>query len=188
MLTAPRRHRRLWPLAALAAALTVTALTGCSSGFDATSTKDYAPSDGVVAGTGDIRILNALVVSAEGADDGVVSMTVVNRGQTSDRVTGIESDAGQVTVSGDVSLPPGAAVSFGSEEASATISGISKDPGQTVELTVRFAKAEPLTLRTVVVPGVDHYASLTPSASPTPTATETPTETPTESPSATASE
>ena len=161
----------------------MTALAGCSSGFGATSTKDYAPSDGVVAGEGDIRVLNALVVATEGATDGVVSMTVVNRGETSDRVTGIESDAGDVTLGGDTSLPPGAAVSFGTEEATATISGLSKEPGQAVELTVRFAKAEPLTFRTVIVPGTDDYASLTPPASPTPT--PTPTETPSESPSAT---
>jgi copper(I)-binding protein len=186
VLTASRRLRRLRPLAALAAALIVTALTGCSSGFDATSTKDYAPSDGVIAGTGDIRILNALVVAAEGADQGAISMTVVNRGETADRVSGIQSDAGEVTVDGDVSLPPGAAVSFGTEEATATISGLSKDPGQAVQVTVRFARAEPLTFRTVVVLGTDDYASLTPSASPTPT--PTPTETPSESPSATASE
>ena len=165
--------------------LTVTALTGCSSGFDATSTKDYAPADGIVAGDGDIRVLNALVVAAEGADQGVVSMTVVNRGETADRITGIESDAGDVTLGGDTSLPPGAAVSFGTEEATATVSGLTKEPGQAVELTVRFAKAEPLTFRTVIVLGTDDYASLTPSASPTPT--PTPTETPSESPSATES-
>ena len=161
--------------------LTVTALTGCSSGFDATSTKDYAPSDGIVAGDGDIRVLNALVVAAEDADEGVVSMTVANRGDTADRITGIESDAGDVTLDGDTSLPPGAAVAFGTEEASATVSGLSKDPGQAVELTIRFAKAEPITLRTVIVLATDDYASLTPSAAPTPT------ETPSESPSATES-
>ena len=74
-----------------------------------------------------------------------------------------------------MSLPPGAAVSFGTEEATATVSGLSKEPGQAVELTVRFAKAEPLTFRTVIVPAADDYASITPPASPTPTS---PTETP----------
>jgi hypothetical protein len=183
VLTASRRLRRLRPLAALAAVLTATALTGCSSGFDATSTKDYAPSDGIVAGEGDIRVLNALVVAAEGADEGVVSMTVVNRGESADRITGIESDAGDVTLGGDTSLPPGAAVSFGTEEATATITGLSKDPGQAVEMTVRFAKAEPLTFRTVIVLGTDDYASLTPPAAPTPTLS--PTETPSETSSST---
>lgn len=158
--------------------LTVTGLAGCSSGFDATSTQDYAPSDGIVAGDGDIRVLNALVVATEGADEGVVSMTVVNRGETSDRITAIRSDAGDVTLGGDTSLPPGAAVSFGTEEATATVTGLTKEPGQAVALTVRFAKAEPLTFRTVIVLGTDDYASLTPPASPTPTPTETPSETP----------
>lgn len=163
--------------------LTVTGLAGCSSGFDATSTQDYAPSDGIVAGDGDIRVLNALVVATEGADEGVVSMTVVNRGETSDRITAIRSDAGDVTLGGDTSLPPGAAVSFGTEEATATVTGLTKEPGQAVALTVRFAKAEPLTFRTVIVLGTDDYASLTPPTSPTPT--PTPTETPSETPSAT---
>jgi len=180
VLTASRHLRRLRPLAALAAALTLTALTGCSTGFDATSKKDYAPSDGIVAGDGDIRVLNALVVAAEAADDGLVSMSVVNRGETSDRVTGIESDAGEVTLGGDTSLPAGSSVAFGADGTTATVSGLSKEPGQTVRLTVRFAKAEPLSLRTVIVPATDDYASLTPSSPPTPTpsAPETPTESP----------
>ena len=163
----------------------MTVLTGCSSGFDATSGMDYAPSDGVIAGEGSIRVLNALVVAAEDADDGLISMKVVNRGDTADRITGIESDAGEVAIGGDAQLPAGGAVSFGADGTSATISGISKEPGQTVRLIIRFAKSEPLTLRTVVVEPTDYYEGLTPSASPTPT--PTPTETPTESPSATES-
>jgi hypothetical protein len=183
VLTASRRLRRLRPLAALAAALTVTVLTGCSTGFDATSKKDYAPSDGIVAGDGDIRVLNALVVAADGADDGLVSMSVVNRGEAADRITGIESDAGDVTLGGDTSLPAGSSVSFGADGTTATVSGLTKEPGQAVQLTIRFARSEPLTLRTVIVPATDDYASLTPSSPPTPAVL--PTETPTESPSPT---
>ena len=56
-----------------------------------------------------------------------------------------------------------------------------KAPGQTIELRIAFARAEPVMLRTVVVPAVGEYATLTPSPSPTPT--PSPTETPTESPS-----
>jgi hypothetical protein len=183
VLTASRRLRRPRPLAALAAALTVTVLTGCSTGFDATSKKDYAPSDGIVAGDGDIRVLNALVVAADGADDGLVSMSVVNRGEAADRITGIESDAGDVTLGGDTSLPAGSSVSFGADGTTATVSGLTKEPGQAVQLTIRFARSEPLTLRTVIVPATDDYASLTPSSPPTPAVL--PTETPTESPSPT---
>ena len=94
------------------------------------------------------------MVAAEDADDGVVSMTVVNRGETSDRITGIRSDAGDVTLGGDTSLPPGAAdlVRHGGGDRHGR-PGSAKEPGQAVALTVRFAKAEPLTFRTVIVLG-----------------------------------
>ena len=158
--------RRLPTLTALAAAVTASAvLGGCSAGFDATSAQPYAPSDGIIASSGDLRVLNALVVAAEGADDGLVSMTVVNRGQQDDRITGITSPHGSVTLVGDDELPAGGAVTFGAEDTTATLSGLEKDPGQGIELKVSFARAEPVTLRTVVVPATDDYASLTPSPS-----------------------
>ena len=177
-----QRSRRLPTLAALAAVVTATALLGgCSAGFDATSTKPYAPSDGVIASSGDLRVLNALVVAAEGGDEGLVSMTVVNRGTQDDRVTGITTPSGSVAVEGDNRLPAGGSLTFGAAGTTATVSGLAKAPGQAIELRVAFARAEPVRLRTVVVPAVGEYATLTPSPSPTPT--PSPTETPTESPS-----
>lgn len=180
-----QRSRRLPTLAALAAVVTATALLGgCSAGFDATSTKPYAPADGVIASSGDLRVLNALVVAADGGDegaDGIVSMTVVNRGTQDDRVTGITTPSGSVAVDGDTRLPAGGSLTFGAAGTTATVSGLAKAPGQAIELRVAFARAEPVRLRTVVVPAVGEYATLTPSPSPTPT--PSPTETPTESPS-----
>jgi len=177
-----QRSRRLPTLAALAAVVTATALLGgCSAGFDATSTKPYAPADGVIASSGDLRVLNALVVVAEGGDEGLVSMTVVNRGTQDDRVTGITTPSGSVAVDGDTRLPAGGSLTFGAAGTTATVSGLAKAPGQAIELRVAFARAEPVLLRTVVVPAVGEYATLTPSPSPTPT--PSPTETPTESPS-----
>lgn len=177
-----QRSRRLPTLAALAAVVTATALLGgCSAGFDATSTKPYAPADGVIASSGDLRVLNALVVVAEGGDEGLVSMTVVNRGTQDDRVTGITTPSGSVAVDGDTRLPAGGSLTFGAAGTTATVSGLAKAPGQAIELRVAFARAEPVRLRTVVVPAVGEYATLTPSPSPTPT--PSPTETPTESPS-----
>ena len=38
--------------------------TGCAAGLNAQTLKPYAPADGVMANSGDIRILNALVVVA----------------------------------------------------------------------------------------------------------------------------
>ena len=42
--------------------------TGCAAGFDATSIKPYAPSDGILANSGDLRVLNTLVVVDEVGD------------------------------------------------------------------------------------------------------------------------
>ena len=158
------RSRRLPTLTAFAAAVTATAfLGGCSAGFDATSTRPYAPADGVIADSGDLKVLNALVVAADGADTGLVSMTVVNKGTKDDRVTGITSPSGTVTIDGDDQLPAGGALSFGTEGATATISPLDQSPGQGVELKITFSRAEPVTLRTVIVPATDEYSSLTPS-------------------------
>ena len=60
-------------------------------------------------------------------------------------------------------------------------------PGQSITLHLTFARAEPLTLRTVIVDPTGPYASLTPgpqtpeadTASPTDTSTATGTATPT---------
>ena len=63
---APSLPPRCWPAA--------------RAGFDATSAKPYAPSDGIMADSGDLRVLNALVVAADGDSTGVVSATIANRG------------------------------------------------------------------------------------------------------------
>jgi hypothetical protein len=174
--------RRFPTLSALAAAVTAAALVGgCSAGFDATSIKPYAPADGVMASSGDLQVLNALVVAADGADEGLVSMVVVNRGSQDDRVTDITTPSGSVAVSGDDELLAGGSLAFGATGTTATVSGLDRSPGQQITLKVAFARAEPVTLRTVVVQATDEYASLTPSPSPTPTPTES--ETATESPS-----
>ena len=166
---------------ALAAALlagTTLLLAGCGSGFGATTSKAYAPSDGVMGDSGRIRVLNALVVAPEGGHEGVVSMTVVNRGSRPERLLGLASDAGNVDFTGDRTLLPGAAVAFtaGSDPA-ATIQGLRVQPGQTIKLRLAFQNTAPLTLDTVVVPPTGPYASLTPE--PTPTPTHSPSATPT---------
>ncbi|MGH8894834.1 MAG: hypothetical protein ACRDWY_16260 [Actinomycetes bacterium] len=154
----------------VAATVALAASGGCSAGFDATSAKPYAPSDGVLANSGDIRVLNALVVGDDIERAGVVSMTVANRGARDDRLTEITSPDATVELTAPVDLPPGGAVAFGSVAGpSADITGLSKLGGETVTLKLTFARAEPVTLRTVVVPAEGDYADLTPAPSATPT-------------------
>jgi hypothetical protein len=175
------RPGRRTSLLAVAAALLTT--TGCASGFEATARQPYAPADGVQAASGDLRVLNALVVAAEDDSTGVVLMAVVNDGNESERLTGVESDAGTVELSGQSSLPAGETVVVGSgTDTTATIGGLTAEPGETITLRVSFDEAAPIELRTVVVLPEGYYADVTPDAEPTPNPTLSGTTEPTTSP------
>jgi hypothetical protein len=136
--------------------------TGCAAGLHAQTLKPYSPADGVVANSGDIRVLNALVV-ADATGKGVVSLTIVNRGNRDDTLSELTSPDGTVDLTGTRDLPAGMAVRFGpTTEPSATISDLTAAPGATITLRFVFARTRPITLETVVVPATGAYASITP--------------------------
>jgi hypothetical protein len=152
----------------------VTALTtGCGSGFDATARQSYAPGDGIQAGTGDLRVVSALVVSAADSTDGVILMAVVNNGDQDEEITSVEAGGGEVDYTGSHTIPAGETVLFSADsDPSATVRNLSAKPGETVTVKISFAEAEPITLHTVVVPATGDYASITPAAEPTPAASD----------------
>ena len=165
--TVRTRHHRRWAGAALMMlmAAATALLTGCAAGFDATSLKPYAPSDGVIGQSGELRALNVLVVAEDGATEGVLVMTLANDGDRPDQLTAIDSDSGTVAFDGPVEIPAGGAVAFGSDtETTATVTGLSAAPGEAIQLELTFSRAEPLRLRTVVMPATGDYASITPPA------------------------
>ncbi len=152
--------------------------TGCAAGLNAQTLKPYAPADGVMANSGDIRILNALVVVADDSSGtGVVSLTIVNRGNRDDSLTDLTSPDGTVDLTGTRDLPAGSAVRFGATtEPSATISDLTKQPGETITLRFVFARTNPITLETVVLPATGPYTSITPGpVTPAVEPTDTPT-------------
>lgn len=149
-------------LAGALSALALSALAGCGAGFDATSVAPYAPSDGVQADSGDIRVLNALVVTDDSGTAGTLSAAVVNRGTRPDRLTGVSSPDGSVAVPA-TDLRGGSAVTLGSGTGvPATLTGLTSRAGQTVTLTFTFERAAPVTLRTLVLPATGPYAGLAP--------------------------
>jgi hypothetical protein len=157
--------------------------TGCGSGFEATARQEYAPGDGVQAASGDLRVLNALVVAPEEGSTGVVLMAVANDGNEPERLRGVESDGGTVEVSGPTSLDAGSTVVLaGDTDTTATIDGLTAEPGETITLRVLFDEAAPIELRTVVVGATGDYADVTPEAEPTPSSSLTGTTEPTTSP------
>ena len=169
--------RAVAPLAFVAALV-----TGCASGFDATARQSYAPGDGIQAGTGDLRVLSALVVAPDDGSTGIVLMAVVNSGAESDEITAIESDAGTVDYTGSKEIQAGETLVFGAEsDPSVVIRDLIVDAGEAITVKVSFGEAEPISLRTVVVPATGEYASVTaqaePSATPTDDGSATPDET-----------
>jgi hypothetical protein len=149
--------------AVITAVAAAALLAGCSAGFDATSTQPYAPSDGILANSGDLRVQNALVVASDSVSSGVVIMTIANRGDRDDRLTGLTSPDGSIDLTGDTTLAAGSAVRFGSDtDPSATITELTALPGETITLRLTFRRAEPLQFKTVVVPADGYYASITP--------------------------
>lgn len=142
----------------------VALLSGCGSGFDATSTKPYSPSDGIRADSGDIRVLNALVVASETGSDGTVSATVVNQGNRVDRLTGITSPDGTVELSGTGALPAGGSITLGpAGDTTASLRDLASSAGQTVTLELAFARTDTVRLTTVIVAATGDYAELAPS-------------------------
>jgi hypothetical protein len=163
--------RRTFSASTAAAVLGLAGLlSGCGAGFDATSVKAYAPSDGIMADTGHLRILNTLVVASDSYSSGVIIATIANDGTKADELTGITSPDGTVDLTGDGTIDAGAAVSLGAgTDLSATLSSLTSLPGETITLHLRFARADPVTIHTVVVPATGPYESITPApiASPT---------------------
>jgi hypothetical protein len=168
----------------LAALSTLVLVAGCSAGYGAQSIQPYAPADGVIAERGNVRILDALVVAADGSNRGLLSMTVVNRGDRDDAITDISSPRASINLTGKRVLPAGRSVSFGAgTDPAATVEALSRAPGQEIVLVVRFARTQPITVRTVVVTPTGPYATVTPGPE-TPDDTDTSTESPSVSPTA----
>jgi hypothetical protein len=166
-------------LTAVLLALSALALTtGCAAGNNAQTLQPYSPADGVVANSGDIRVLNALVVADATGTTGVISLTIVNRSNSGDdSLTDLTSTDGSVDLTGTRDLPSGRAVRFGATtEPSATISDLTRKAGQEISLTLSFAHTEPITLHTLVLPAKGAYADITPGPQTPVDTTDTPTD------------
>ncbi len=153
----------------MCALVTVAALTSCSTGFNATSVQPYSPADGVRAQSGQLRALNVLVVASASATSGVVITTVVNDGARDDRLVSVESPDATVTLSGIGDIVAGGTLKLSNDTpTTATVTGLTRLAGETIELTLTYERAEPVSVRTLVVAADGEYAGITPSATAPP--------------------
>jgi len=170
---------------AIAALLLAPTLAAC--GFNEQTDQVYQPAVGVNDRSGNVDILNALVVS-DTDGSGTFAGTLVNKDQThADRLQSV-SGPGITAPDRGVDIPAAGSALL-AKSGSLTIEGDSVKPGRFVELTFVFESGQSTTLKVPVVEATGDYTGVPlPSPSPTSTPSSKPSKSPsspTSSPSAT---
>jgi hypothetical protein len=143
-------------IAAAALLLAVPALSACGVSFGAPTDQVYNPTVGVDDQSGQVDVLNALIVSGSDGSGTVVASLANNDQQTADTLKGV-SGAGKdasltVKVGGDTTIPAGGLLNLATK-GEITARGKRIVPGNFVEITFSFDRAEAIT---VDVPVVSH--------------------------------
>ncbi|GII67330.1 hypothetical protein Skr01_74150 [Sphaerisporangium krabiense] len=197
-MTSTSRRRVIIATALLAA---VPALAACGAGSDANTSTAYAPTEANVLldgeaktyGRNGIKIAQAFALGPDSgqqiASGGSVPLyiSMLNDGTGADTLESVAiNDRSAASVKGGaIQLPPGQLVNTGRPASQVVLEGVQKPlrGGESISLTLRFAKAGDIAMTVPVVTRSREYASL----SPAPSAPATPSTTPTPSPSATPS-
>ena len=141
-------------LASAALLLAVPTLTSCTVNFDEQTDKVYNPSVGVDDRSGEVDVLNALIVS--GADgSGTICATLVNEDQLrADQLKGVAGqgqDASiKVTPGGPTALAPGGLLNLAAQ-GRVFARGDKVVPGNFVSITFTFQNAKAITVDAPVV-------------------------------------
>ncbi|HEU4514324.1 MAG TPA: hypothetical protein VFR87_14550 [Nocardioidaceae bacterium] len=163
--------RRSIAVAALALA---PVLTSC--GFNEPTDRVYTPGVGVNERSGQVDVLNALVVSGADGSGALVATLVNNDTGEADaltRVAGSGEDAAvRVSLDSPIEITRGGSVSV-SDEAEVPVEGEPITSGAFVQLTFTFEQAGPVTVQVPVVARRGTYEDISvPSVAPTTTAPE----------------
>ncbi|MFC4530248.1 copper chaperone PCu(A)C [Sphaerisporangium dianthi] len=202
-MTSTSRRRVMMITALLAAA---PALAACGAGVDANTSDAYAPTEANVLidgggsakiyGRNGIKVAQAFLLGpasgAQIAAGGSVPLylSMVNYGTAADQLEGVAVSpevATSVKASGAISVPPGQLVNTG--RPSQVILEGTKKPlygGESLRLTLKFAKAGDIQMNVPVVTHSREYSTLpaAPAASATPAPTTSESATPAPDPSA----
>jgi copper(I)-binding protein len=182
---------RRWIVAALLAA---PMLAGCGAGFDANTSKPYAPSEAAVLikdgayGSRGMAVPQAFIL---GPDSGAklaqggsapLYLHLINTAAQTDTLQGVTAEGlGTVKLSAPITLPRDQAVNTGKPSPQIFIEGLTKplNGGEQVNITLQFANAGAVPLAVPVVTRSREFLNLpaAPGATPAPTPTATPTPT-----------
>jgi hypothetical protein len=132
--------------------------SGCAAGFDASTNKPYAPSNGSIAQIANLRIRNVVIVQSQdgglselyasitsigGAADGYGTVAGLPVDAQPDTLTGIKvSGGGSVSIpGGTVTVAPGQRVDFGPTGTTLFVDGLTAKQGEIATVTFSFATA-----------------------------------------------
>lgn len=149
--------------AALAVAVALPALAGCASNFGSQVQQPYTPGIGVYDKGGTAQGFNMVIV-ADGEGSGTLVATLLNQGEGTDRLVGVQVQAeGDRSVTaklaGEIELPSEQLVQVHEEQA-VTFSGEGMRPGFFVEVTLEFANAEPIERRMPIESDTGPYSDI----------------------------
>lgn len=148
----PSRRR-----AAVAALLLVPALSAC--GFNVQTDQVYQPAEGVNERSGEVDVLNALVVSAEDGS-GTFAGSLANGDQAdADELTSITGQGLEIELDEPVEIPAAGLVNF-AEEGNVAVTGDDVLAGGFVTLTFTFSSGQSTTVKMPVVVHGGDYADV----------------------------
>ena len=141
-------------IAAAVVVLAVPVLSSCGVSFGAQTDQVYNPSVGTDDRSGDVDVLNALIVSGTNGSGTVIATLVDNDQQNADTLKGVAgagADASAtVKVSGDTTIPAGGVLNL-ADDSGISITAKRVVPGNFVRITFSFDRAEAITVDVPVV-------------------------------------
>lgn len=157
------------------AALLALGVTACAP---ISTLKPYDPSDGVSATLGQVKVLNAFVLTKNGKDGNLLFAGY----NGTDSAVSLNLTAG--VDSGQVTLRPNTTTDFGyGKGGELLLNNMSAKPGTLLSVYVQWGSEQGKQLQVPVLDGsLPQYATLLPTPVPTPTPTATSTATPTPTP------
>jgi len=147
-------------------ALLTISLTGCGAGLNASTRNIKQVTDGVEATVNtdgnNIKVVNLLVVeTAQGA--GVLVGTLVNSMDQEDALLGVAINGQVATVTGSNVLVKNKPIIFEGPSANikAVVLALGAKAGQSVQVTMFFARAGEITVQAIIRDQRDSYAGIT---------------------------
>lgn len=149
----------------IAASLALT-LTACGAGQNASTRQIKQVTDGKELSVTDngveIKVLNLLLVATE-TGDAVLVGTIVNQGDTEDKLLGIAVGSNTAVLTGETALKKNQPIIFEGDTANAkaVFYGVSPVAGRHVKLSLGFARAGFVTAEVIIRDKRDDYKNVT---------------------------